>query len=85
MSAENGDRVLLIRDVVRDVITDIAPDELPFVDRLRQLDDERVVNGIQDGNDELFNGSMSKGLSARAAYDALVARLNALDVLGEDR
>ncbi|MFI1465268.1 hypothetical protein [Nocardia carnea] len=43
MSAENGDRVLLIRDVVRDVIADIAPDELPFVDRLRQLDDERVV------------------------------------------
>ncbi|MFI1465267.1 M56 family metallopeptidase [Nocardia carnea] len=42
-------------------------------------------NGIQDGNAELFNGSMSKGLAARTAYDALIARLNALDVLDKDR
>ncbi|MEU1984040.1 hypothetical protein [Nocardia sp. NPDC019395] len=43
MSAANGDRVLLIGELVRDVIADVAPDELPFVDQLRQLDDERVV------------------------------------------
>ncbi|MEU1984039.1 M48 family metalloprotease [Nocardia sp. NPDC019395] len=42
-------------------------------------------DGIQDGNAELFNGSLSAGLSARTAYDALLTRLNTLDVLDTDR
>jgi hypothetical protein len=39
----NARPVLLTRDVVRDVIAQVAHEELPLVDRLCRLDDERVV------------------------------------------
>lgn len=39
----SGQPALLVSEVVRDVITAVAPDELPLVDRLGQLDDEQVV------------------------------------------
>ncbi|ATL69285.1 hypothetical protein CRH09_27030 [Nocardia terpenica] len=38
-----GESMRLVGDVVREVISEVAPDELPLVDRLRQLGDARAA------------------------------------------
>lgn len=49
MTSESGEQ-RKVRDIVRVVIADVAPDELPLVDALRQLDDATAVRRLNQSN-----------------------------------